>query len=299
MALESRVLITVAICALLIRVGALGDPGGCSATRLPPLLDIASGNTGAGTQRCSERRGRNAPAAADPTDSAGTTGPGNGDAGPFGIAMAFMYYAPRDPATIQRIAAAKRTLAGASLYLSVCIDHGDSDPAHDPNHGTMGAITPVCHKNTTDGVTIRAELDVLRAAGVRVLHYVHSRQLYRDGKPAPCCKCCDSLGNVTRRIDTELTAFPNDGIFTDNVVANASHAEFYRAVQRETQSRGMAHTWMNGNCHANKCRGFDPEFTDLADVVTVWEGYVSDFTEDALELPNLTPAQQKKLSVMV
>jgi hypothetical protein len=154
-------------------------------------------------------------------------------------------------------------------YLSVCIDHGDSDPAHDPNHSKMGPIIPFCHANTTDGVTMRSELDVLRNAGVRVLHYVHTRQLYRNGQPAPCCKCCDSLDNITRRIDMERKDFPADGIFTDNVVANATHAAFYRTVQAETQKTGPAHTWMNGNCASTQCRGFDPSFTALADVVSV------------------------------
>ena len=78
---------------------------------------------------------------------------------------------------------------------------------------------------------MRADLEVLRNAGVRVLHYVHSRELYRDGQPAPCCRCCDSLANITRRIDMERADFPADGIFTDNVVTDAAHLAFYREVQ--------------------------------------------------------------------
>eukprot|EP01047_Picozoa_sp_COSAG01_P021055 COSAG01_NODE_1209_length_11232_cov_5.378818_9_plen_1014_part_00 len=223
-------------------------------------------------------------------------------AGPFGISMALMYYAPRDAQTIKRLVLAAQELGGP-LAISVCIDHGDSDPAHDPRHGTEGAIVPVCHANSTSGATMRSELQVLRAAGAKVMHYVHSRQLYRGGEPAPCCRCCDSLSNVTRRVDTELAAFPNDGIFTDNVVADAAHYEFFSKVQK--RARISRYSVMNANCHRSRCQKFDPRFIDLADVSIVWEGYVSSptaglqFDMGALDLPPLTPAQQEKLAVMV
>lgn len=46
----------------------------------------------------------------------------------------------------------------------------------DPLDG--GWITPICRLNDTQGEAVRAGISVLRQAGVRVLHYTHTRLGY-------------------------------------------------------------------------------------------------------------------------
>ena len=45
-----------------------------------------------------------------------------------------------------------------------------------------------------------------------------------------CCECCEKLSYVERRVAEETAAFPSDGIFNDNVVANGAWSHYYGAI---------------------------------------------------------------------
>ena len=90
------------------------------------------------------------------------------------------YGPPVDSGVYHRVAAAARRLHPAPLYVSVCADHNDTSggaehrrPHGDPGDG--GRITPICDLQDSEGTAVRAGLAVLREAGVKILHYTHTR----------------------------------------------------------------------------------------------------------------------------
>ena len=81
---------------------------------------------------------------------------------------------------------------------------------------------PLCDLGDDEGATVRKRLKTLRAAGTKVMHYVHTRlTYYPNGTEMACCKCCEDEPYVLARVANETKNFPTDGIFVDNAGAIA------------------------------------------------------------------------------
>ena len=80
-------------------------------------------------------------------------------------------------------------------------------------------------------------------------HYVHSRHLYYPNGSAegchPHCECCDSLANVTKRVDEVTRRWPDDGLFIDNVNGSRVLEPYYSAVYRRAQADGPRQVVLN------------------------------------------------------
>ena len=257
----------------------------------------------------------------------------------YSIFMAMQYYGPPEPlSSYHAIAAAAKKLAPAPFYISVCCDHNDSgggaeNRSGDPGDG--GWITPICRRNDTEGAAVRAGIAVLREAGVHVLHYTHTRLAYwPNGSEYKCCQCCEKQSYVERRVAEETTAFPSDGIFTDNVMASWNWFSYYQAiaaaVHKTDATRAMAtnldcasgpwpvvsaetgrcspvcmqfgHTSEECSwCRSPRCANLTQEFFDLADVHIMAETTRAMVTDPAAYQMHLsfekTVANRNKMSM--
>ena len=212
--------------------------------------------------------------------------------------MGLQYYGPPiDHTTYERVARAAKQLAPAPVYASVCADHG-VPPAH-PGDG--GRIRPVCDQPGAAGEAVRRGMATLRSAGVRLLHYTHSRLAeWPNGTEYKCCHCCEDLTYVQSRAGEEARRWPSDGVFTDNAVANDAWLPYYQAIaevaRREKPNRWFAlnedcafpEAWGEcspvceqfghsaaqcANCRAgSRCSTLTKEWMDLADVHLLSEG---------------------------
>jgi hypothetical protein len=132
-----------------------------------------------------------------------------------------------------------------------------------------GRITAPCHLKNKMGRDINHAIDMLREAGVHITHYVHTRITnYPNGSYAPCCQCCESMANLTQRIDTEIGAYPQDGIFLDNIRAGHHPAPFgyYDQVYNLTQTKGKRLVIANPGGYL-----FPENFMGISDIVCSFE----------------------------
>ena len=123
----------------------------------------------------------------------------------YSMFMAMQYYGPPEPlSSYHAIASAAKKLAPAPFYISVCCDHNDTGGGAEHRSGDPadgGWIVPICRRNDTEGAAVRAGIAVLRAAGVHVLHYTHTRLAYwPNGSEYKCCQCCEKESYVAGRV---------------------------------------------------------------------------------------------------
>jgi hypothetical protein len=147
------------------------------------------------------------------------------------------------------------------------------------DHDLTGAVTPLCDRSTPTANKTDKAIAQLRRAGVHILHYVHSRKLYWPNGSAegckPHCECCDSLVNVTQRVDEVLRLWPEDGLFIDNVNGSRALEGYYSAVYNHTQRRGPREVILNmGDRYRNWSWLFD-----YASMIVGAETYVAQFSE--------------------
>jgi hypothetical protein len=212
----------------------------------------------------------------------------------YGMFMALQYYAPARPmSTWAVIGRAAQKLAPAPLYVSVCCDHGEG--------GWVTRLTPICRTNSSDGAAVRAGLAIARQAGAHILHYTHTRLAYwpnasgqPNGTEMHCCQCCEREEYVAERVHQEVSAFPDDGIFTDNVIASWNWLDYYKSIvgaARTTERNRSVGFNLNcardepgnpqctpvchqaghstaecANCRSPRCSNLTQDFFDLADV---------------------------------
>eukprot|EP01051_Picozoa_sp_SAG22_P018413 SAG22_NODE_3094_length_1945_cov_1.432052_2_plen_154_part_00 len=85
---------------------------------------------------------------------------------------------------------------------------------------------------------------------------------------APCCQCCETLANITERIETEIAAYPSDGIFIDNLRAGKIPApeSWYQQVYDRTQAHGRRLVVSNPGGYL-----FPEQFMNISDIVCSFE----------------------------
>eukprot|EP01048_Picozoa_sp_COSAG05_P005283 COSAG05_NODE_310_length_11636_cov_115.006934_2_plen_1499_part_00 len=192
----------------------------------------------------------------------------------YGIFMPFLYF--NCSADYQRVAKAASKIP---IWMSVCCDHTDpssSGPAWPgspwPVDGQPGSglLNPnPCHLKNKMGQEINHALDQLRAAGVKITHYVHTRVTnYPNGSYAPCCQCCETLANITERIETEIAKYPMDGIFIDNLRAGHIPApeSWFQEVYDRTQAHGRRLVVSNPGGYL-----FPEPFMNISDIICAFE----------------------------
>jgi hypothetical protein len=249
----------------------------------------------------------------------------------YGIFMGLQYYGPPlKLSTYKRVADAGRRVP---LFVSVCADHNDTNggaehrrPGGDPGDG--GRITPICDLGDEQGVAVRAGLSVLRQAGVHVMHYTHTRiSNFPNGTEEKCCECCEDLDYVVERTSNETRHFPDDGIFTDNAIANTKWLPYYQAIaaaarkgagptRRTATNPNCAHAHtercspfctkyghsaeMCADCSSSYCEGLTADWLEVADVHILSEATVGEDTPHMFELRlpfSPTDAQMSKFSM--
>jgi hypothetical protein len=192
----------------------------------------------------------------------------------YGIFMPFLYF--NCSADYQRVV---KAAAKIPIWMSVCCDHTDpssSGPAWPgspwPVDGQPGSglLNPnPCHLKNKMGQDINHALDDLRAAGVKITHYVHTRVTnYPNGSYAPCCQCCETLANITERIESEIAAYPADGIFIDNLRAGhiPAPAAWFQEVYDRTQAHGRRLVVSNPGGYL-----FPEPFMNITDIICAFE----------------------------
>ena len=192
----------------------------------------------------------------------------------YGIFMPFLYF--NCSADHQRVVKAASKIP---IWMSVCCDHTDpssSGPAWPgspwPVDGQPGSglLNPnPCHLKNKMGQDINHALDDLRAAGVKITHYVHTRVTnYPNGSYAPCCQCCETLANITERIESEIAAYPADGIFIDNLRAGhiPAPAAWFQEVYDRTQVHGRRLVVSNPSGYL-----FPEPFMNITDIICAFE----------------------------
>lgn len=113
-----------------------------------------------------------------------------------------------------------------AIISTVELDKAQGIPKDTPQSGDRIEAVIAHNKTWLDA------MDELRSAGVTVLHYLHMRNLTCGaevscgcGVDPLCCvvegvcvrkyRCCNSYENVSSIVNSTLTYFPDDGIFTD------------------------------------------------------------------------------------